>query len=178
VFNNTVGYDAEATTICRVTLPAPGVNDATGTVTSPAVMLSPNARNRVLDNVGSLEMLTANEHVPVRLSESVAVQVTSVEPIGKLEPEPGEHVTLTVPWPPVTGGASKSSVIPAALVVEREMASTHAKVGGFATGGGGGGGGVGAVGVLLQPATSPRLMTTAAKPDRTAQYFTKPINNN
>ena len=60
-------------------------------------MLSPNARNRVFDNVGSLEMLTANEQVPVRLSESVAVQVTSVEPIGKLEPEPGEHVTLTVP---------------------------------------------------------------------------------
>ena len=92
-----MGYEAEATTIWRVTLPAPDVNVPTGTVTSPAVMLSPNARNRVLDNVGSLEMLTANEHVPVRFSESVAVHVTSVEPIGKLEPDPGEHVTLTVP---------------------------------------------------------------------------------
>jgi len=141
-------------------------------------MLSPNARNRVFDSVGSLEILTANEHVPVRLSESVAVQETSVEPIGKLEPEPGEHVTLTVPCPPVTGGASKSSVMPAALAVAREMASTHANVGAAVTGGGGGGGGVGAVGVLLQAATSPMLMITTAKPERTAQYFKKPINNN
>lgn len=177
MFNNTVGYEAEATTTCRVTLPAPDVNDPTGTVTSPAVMLSPNARKRVLDNVGSFEMLTANEHVPVRLSESVAVQVTSVEPIGKLEPEPGEHVTLTVPSPPVTGGASKSSVMPAALVVEREIASTHSNDGGLATGGGGAGGGVGAVGEL-HPETSAKVMTAAARLERTAQYFTKPMNIN
>jgi hypothetical protein len=68
--------------------------------------------------------------------------------------------------------------MPAALVVDREMASPHANVGGFATGGGGAGGGVGAVGVLLQAATNAMLMITAAKPERTAQYFTKPINMN
>ena len=78
----------------------------------------------------------------------------------------------------MTGGASKSSVMPAALMVEREIASPHARVGALATGGGGGGGGVGAVGVLLQAAASAMLSTVAAKPERTAQYFTKPININ
>jgi hypothetical protein len=68
--------------------------------------------------------------------------------------------------------------MPAALAVEREMASTHAKDGASATGAGGMGGGVGAVGDLLQPANSATEMTVAAKPERTAQYCTKPININ
>jgi hypothetical protein len=67
--------------------------------------------------------------------------------------------------------------MPAALVVEREMASTQANDGASATGGGGMGG-VGAVGDLLQPANSATEMTVAAKPERTAQYCTKPININ
>jgi hypothetical protein len=62
-------------------------------------------------------------------------------------------------------------------MVEREMASTHSNVGGLATGGGGGGG-VGAVGVLLQAAVSATVMTVAATPERTAQYFTNPMDMN
>jgi hypothetical protein len=141
-------------------------------------MLSPKARNRVFESVGSLAMFTANEHVAVRLRESVAVQVTVVDPIGKDDPEPGEHVTLTVPCPSVTGGISKWSVIPSALIVEREIASTHASDGGLATGGGGGAGGVGAVGVLLQAPATSRIAATPARPERLAQYFTKLIDMN
>jgi hypothetical protein len=63
-------------------------------------------------------------------------------------------------------------------MVDREMASTHANDGGFATGGGGVGGGVGAVGLLLQAAASATVMTVAVKPERTAQYFTNPMDMN
>ena len=140
-------------------------------------MLSPNARKRVLDNVGSLAMFTSNEHVAVRLNESVAVHVTVVAPIGKLEPEPGEQLTLTDPWPPLAVGASKSSVMPVALMVEREIPSPHSSVGAAATGGGGGGG-VGAVGDLLQAAATMTLMTAVPKPNRIAQDFTDLINMN
>ena len=94
--------------------------------------------------------MTLNEQVPVRFSESVAVQVTVVVPIGKVRPEAGEHVTFTEPLPSVTGGASKSTATPPALTVVREMPSTHASDGGFATGGGGGGGG--GVGCRRRPA--------------------------
>ncbi len=85
---------------------------------------------------------------------------------------------MTVPCPSVTGGVSKLIARPAALIVDREMPSTHASVGGFATGGGGGGGGVGAVGDLLQAAASAMAMTAAAKPERTAQYFTNSMDMN
>ena len=90
--------------------------------------------------------MTLNEHSPVRFSESVAVQVTSVVPIGKVEPDPGAHATLTVPCPSVTGGVSKLTSKPAAFTVGARKPSPHDSDGGFATGGGGGGGGVGAVG--------------------------------
>ena len=56
--------------------PCPPINEPIGNDTSPAVMLSPKARKRVLERVGSLVTLTANEQVPVRLNESVAVQLT------------------------------------------------------------------------------------------------------
>ena len=123
-------------------------DEPSGNVTSPAVMLSPNARKRVFDNCASLDTVTGNSHDAVRLRESVAVHFTSVTPIGKVSPEDGEHVTLTEPWPPVTGGESKLIAMPAAFTVAREMPSTHDSEGASATGGGGGGGGVGAVGLL------------------------------
>jgi hypothetical protein len=68
--------------------------------------------------------------------------------------------------------------MPPALMVDRLMPSTHASVGGLAGGGGGGGGGVGAVGVELQAAASVMMTTAEPNPERTAQYFTKPINMN
>ena len=48
-----------------------------------------------------------NEHDAVRFSESVAVHVTAVVPIGNVSPDAGEHDTLTEPWPSVAGGVSK-----------------------------------------------------------------------
>jgi hypothetical protein len=140
-------------------------------------MLSPNAKNLVFDSVGSFDTVTSNAHVAVRLRESVAVHVTVVVPIGKLEPDPGEQVTLTVPWPAVAVGASKSSVIPPGLIVERDTASPHVNAGASATGGGGGGG-VGAVGVLLQPDASATMMNADAKQERIAQGFTNLMNMN
>src|SRR5215213_5167539 len=145
---STVGYSAEGTTTCLVIL-FPLISDEnTGKVTSPAVRLSPNARNFVFDSVGSLETFTANEHVAVRLSESVAVQLTVVVPIGKVVPGEGSQVTLTVPCPSVAEGMSKLIASPPAFTVERARPSIQDSDGGLATGGGGGGGGVGVVGVL------------------------------
>src|SRR4029453_16009057 len=89
--------------------------EPTGNETSPAVMLSPNARKRVFDNCGSLETVIGNSHEAVRFKESVAVHFTAVMPIGKVSPEDGEHVTLTEPWPPVADGVSKLTAVPAAL---------------------------------------------------------------
>ena len=109
-------------------------DEPTGNVTSPAVMLSPNARKRVFDNCASLDTVTWNSHDAVRFSESVAVQFTAVVPIGKVSPEDGEQVTLTEPWPPVTGGVSKLTAMPAAFTVAREMPSPHDSEGASATG--------------------------------------------
>jgi hypothetical protein len=122
-------------------------------------------------------MVTLKEQVAVRFNESVAVQLTVVVPIGKLAPDPGEQLTLTGLCPPDAGGASKSSVIPAALTVEREMPSTHASVGGAATGGGGGTG-VGAVGVLLHAAVIATTIVATAKPERIAQDVTNLMDMN
>lgn len=111
--------------------------------------------------VGSRETVTLNEQLPVRLSESVAVHVTSVLPIGKFCPESGEQATVTEPSPPVTAGASNVTAKPPAFTVEREMPSRQLSVGAFATGGGGGGGGgVGVTGVLLHDAISITLAMT------------------
>ena len=143
-------------------------DEPTGNVTSPAVMLSPNARKRVFDNCASLDTVTGNSHEAVRFKESVAVHFTSVMPIGKVSPEDGEHVTLTEPWPPVTGGASKLTAMPAAFTVAREMPSTHDSEGASATGGGGGGGGVGAVGLLhAAPSASVTAIATPITQDCT-----------
>jgi hypothetical protein len=55
-------------------------------------------------------------------------------PIGKVSPEAGEHVTLTEPWPPVTGGESKLTAMPLAFTVAREMPSIQDNEGGSAIG--------------------------------------------
>src|SRR6186997_1866272 len=102
-----VGYAAEGTMTCFVIVPAPCDSDPNGKVTSPAVMLSPNARKRVFDSCASFETVTLNEHSPLRFRESVAVHFTSVVPIGNISPDEGEHSTLTEPWPSFTGGVSK-----------------------------------------------------------------------
>ena len=87
-------------------VPEPNSELPTGNVTSPAVMLSPNARNLVFDSCASLATVTENEQLAVRFSESVAVHDTFVVPMGKLSPEAGEHDTLTEPWPSEVFGVS------------------------------------------------------------------------
>jgi hypothetical protein len=114
-----------------------------------------------------LDTVTGNAHEAVRFNVSVAVQLTSVVPIGKFSPEDGEHVTLTDPWPPVAGGASKLTAIPAGFTVDREIPSPHDKDGGSATGGGGGGG-VGEVGLLhAEPSTTVSAVATHITQDFT-----------
>ena len=132
-----------------------GAND-----TAPSVMLSPNAKNFTFDNCASFDTVTLNVQLPVRLSVSVAVHLTSVLPMGNVSPDCGEHETLTDPWPPVGAGVSKLTAMPVALTVARDTPSTHDSDGGSATGGGGGC--VGVVGVLLHDAarTSAALAET------------------
>src|SRR6187402_1739168 len=96
---------------------APISDPPIGTVISPAVMLSPNARYRTFDSCASFDTLTLKVHVPVRFSASVAVQVTSVAPIGNVAPDCGEHDTVTEPWPPLIGGVSKLTLVPLVLTV-------------------------------------------------------------
>ena len=52
-------------------------------------------------------MVTPKVHEAVRLSESLAVQVIVVDPIGKTVPEPGLQVTSTGGCPFSADGASK-----------------------------------------------------------------------
>jgi hypothetical protein len=75
----------------------------TGSVV-PAVMLSPNATNRVNLIVGTI--VTTNEHDAVRVlgGRSEAMHATSVVPTGKLDPWAREHVVGAVGLP-LTWGA-------------------------------------------------------------------------
>jgi hypothetical protein len=141
-------------------------------------MLSPNARYFTRWIVGIRDTVTLNEHVPVRLNESVAVQVTEVVPIGKFPPDSGVQLTLTVPCPAVAVGVSKLTDRPVALAVARDTPSTQVTEGASATGGGSGGCGVGAAGVLLHAENISDEAITIASPQRVAQYFTIVINVN
>ena len=63
VLSRTLGYAADATTTCRVISPRPNEPPLTGKVTSPAVILSPNARKRVFDNDASLATVTEKKQL-------------------------------------------------------------------------------------------------------------------
>jgi hypothetical protein len=67
----------------------------TGTLISPDVTLSPNARNEVLVRVGTSVSETGKAHDPERLPASVAVHETVVVPIGNIDPDGGEQATVT-----------------------------------------------------------------------------------
>src|SRR5262245_38114075 len=67
---------------------------------SPAVMLSPNARNDVTVIFGGCWITTLNEQAFVRWRASVAVHVTVVDPTGNVEPLGGAHATATGGAPP------------------------------------------------------------------------------
>jgi len=76
---------------------------------SPAVMLSPNARNRVRLSLGGGSTVTMNVQASVRAWASITVQLTVVEPTLNAVPAPGVQVgpvkgvtppaTIGVPYP-------------------------------------------------------------------------------
>jgi hypothetical protein len=74
---------------------------------SPAVMLSPNARNDVVDNLDGLVTVTVNAQLSVRCRASVAAQVTVFCPIENGDPATGVQVVLTGACPFDTIGALK-----------------------------------------------------------------------
>jgi hypothetical protein len=123
------------------------------------------------------ETVTLNEHVLVRLSESVAVQLTCVLPIGKFWPDSGVHDTVTVPWPPVADGVSNVMAMPLAFTVERDSPSPHDNDGASATGGGvtTGGSGVGDTGVFVHEATVTAKAMNIARGERVAHCVTSLI---
>ena len=82
--------------------PLCGEMPAIGKDTSPAVMLSPNARNLVAVNCGALLTVTVNEHELERFRASVAVQFTVVAPSGNIDPDEGVHATVTGSLPALT----------------------------------------------------------------------------
>ena len=58
-------------------------------------MLSPNARNDVVDSFGGASTVTTNEQLSVRWSASVAVHVTVFWPIENGDPGGGVQVVVT-----------------------------------------------------------------------------------
>ena len=76
-----------------------------GCVTSPAVMLSPNARNLVRDTCATgAATVTVNEHDRVACAASVAVHRTVVDPTGKVDAEAGVQAVCTGATPPAVTG--------------------------------------------------------------------------
>jgi hypothetical protein len=65
-------------------------------------MLSPKATYLVAPIRGGAVTITLNVQLSVRLLASVAVQVTTVEPIGKLPSLAGTHCVATGVIPPTT----------------------------------------------------------------------------
>ena len=102
-----MGYDAEGTSRTGTLANGPGrlgTSDS-GSVTSPAVRLSPNARNVVFNNTGIGGFTrTVKPHDAVCPTASVAVHDTAVVPTEKVEPEAGVHVTVTGGVPSMADG--------------------------------------------------------------------------
>jgi len=73
-----------------------------GTVISPAVMLSPNAR-KVVRGSGGGATLTLKVQLAVNPRASLALHAMRVVPIGKAVPA-GEHETVTGSTPPAVVG--------------------------------------------------------------------------
>ena len=118
--------------------------------TSPFVMLSPTAVNRVPRSMYVGLTVTRNWHVAARLRLSVAVHVTDVGPAGNVSPDIGVHVVVIGVVPPVTTGGG--NVTGNAALGESTTTSAGQLIRGASTGGGGGG--VGPLGGSLPHATA------------------------
>ncbi len=83
---------------------------------SPAVMLSPNDMNEVVDSFGGLRTVTTNEQLSVRWSASVAEHVTVFCPMLNAVPVAGVQVVVTGVSPFNTpGGLKVTSVGPPSI---------------------------------------------------------------
>ena len=153
-----------------------------GAVTSPAVRLSPYARNLVRDNRGiAASTVTVNVHVADCDAASTAVHFTDVEPIGKKAPDCLEQLTCTGSTPPLVHGAAKVTGMAAPVVDATRTLAGHVMLGGgtgvaggFTGGpavGGGAAGGVGDVGDEHAPAKNISIATKARLPARTARFL-------
>ena len=103
---------------------------------SPAVMLSPNARNEVVDSFGGMSTVTRNEHESVRCSASVAAQVTVFWPTENVDPAAGVQIVVTGAWPLSTIGALKVTGVNPPSSDCAVCDAGHAILGGSATGAG------------------------------------------
>src|SRR3979411_2696523 len=72
---------------------------------SPQVMLSPNARNDVVNNFDGLSTVTRNDQVSVRCSASVAAQTAVFGTTENGDPADGVQLVVTGAWPFTTIGA-------------------------------------------------------------------------
>ncbi len=100
-------------------------------------MLSPNARNFVLEIRGAAVTVTAKLHDACRASASTAVQVTMVEPSGKVDPDAFEQVTGTGSWPPTAVGTVNVNGTAAPSGETSEADAGHDSVGASGVGVGG-----------------------------------------
>jgi hypothetical protein len=87
-----------------------------GTVTSPDVTLSPNARKRVLASRGAAWTVTPKLHDAEAPAASCAEQFTVVDPTGNICPDAGEHDTVTGNAPPEETGKANVAGAPATPV--------------------------------------------------------------
>ena len=95
----------------------------TGTVTSPAVMLSPKARKCVRANCGAGATTTLKVQLAVTAAASVAVQPTEVVPTENTWPGAGVQATVTGGRPPETAGRAKPTTAPRSDVAEAATAA-------------------------------------------------------
>jgi hypothetical protein len=108
-----VGYDADGTITNRMEGAPSGLVRPVGLDTSPAVMLSPNARNFVRVSCGAgAATVTLKVHDAVACAASVAVHRTVVVPTGKIEADAGVQLFCTGDRPPLTTGEPKVTAMP------------------------------------------------------------------
>jgi hypothetical protein len=125
---------------------------------SPAVMLSPKARNDVVVSRGGSRTVTENEQDAVRCDASVTVQVTVFCPIAKGDPGGGVQAVVTGSLPLLTIGSANVTAAGPPSIDCAVCAAGQMMVGGSGVGGTGTGTGVGAA----APPQAVKLMVVAA----------------
>jgi hypothetical protein len=138
---------------------------------SPAVMLSPKARNDVVVSLGGSSTVTTNEQVATRCKASVAVHVTVFCPIANGEPVAGVQVVLTGSLPLATAGSV--NVIGAGAPSTDCAVCAPGQVMDGASGVGGTGVGT-EVGAVAPPHAAKIIVLAARKKQRTPGLPTKP----